>query len=220
MKKFQITVLDTSAPIVDAVLANLTEVPILGTSLKALKFKDAVVDHILQAKVTAFFKELDQHSQESIETMIEKARDPVEGPRVAETVLLSLNSFTAISKCDMLGKLFVAYLEKKISALDLRRLAGAIDAATPEDLQAFLEIVIVDGVEYIEPLEHLTRSGLVKIKPGQGSIGFPNHPVYDVTQLGHTLRRLFPSKALIEAIVQSEEWRRTGHAPVSSANDR
>jgi hypothetical protein len=143
----------------------LIDVPVIGTAFKVLRGADAFRDKLFAAKISRFLKQLDKIPQSDIEKMRKKIADsPKESEKVGSTLLMVLDKVSDLDKPELLGKLFIAYLDNVISVDDLRRLIHAVDVAFVDDLLELIRSSPSDPLG--SHLEFLVSSGLSCVVAG------------------------------------------------------
>lgn len=160
------TLAEGSAPAVDAILTAVEHVPGLGIAVGILKAKDDYLSRMFKAKLRSFIEGLGNKTAEEIAAMGGKFEDPTQRESVAEALLLSLESYSSLDKCEMLGTVFQAFLKGVIDNTQLRRLALAIDKGFPDDLKRYAYEDIDESVLTPEFMESLMVSGLTKSNGG------------------------------------------------------
>jgi hypothetical protein len=200
-------VADFAVPIADAAMAVIEQIPVLGIAVGMLRGYDKIRDHVFEQKIRSFFAGLGSKSDEEIGAMASRCEDPKEAKAVGETLLLTLDRLSSLLKCEYLGVLFIAYLKRKISAEQLRRLALAIDGAFEDDLAEFLIWDPPYGRQLRNVLfyKHLERIGLTAFHdPLVMRGGMTDPPAMQITPLGAALRNAYwevrPSKEM-------EDWK-------------
>jgi hypothetical protein len=122
-------------PSADAVLSALDCLPVIGVAVGLLKTVDDFRSRAMIAKLKSFIDGAGNISSEDIAAMEESFLDPDQKQTLGETLLLTLDSYTTLIKCELLGELFLCFLKKLISGEELRRMALAINGAFEEDLR-------------------------------------------------------------------------------------
>lgn len=116
-------------------------VPIIGTAFKIAKGIDDLRSRALAARLAAFVQEPALQSSRAKDLLRESvATGRASGEKIGETLFLVLERTTDLSKPSLLAKVFLAYLDKVISADDLRRIAHVMDISYIDDLLHLLEI--------------------------------------------------------------------------------
>ena len=101
-----------------------------------------------------------------------------------------LEKLTDMEKPQLLGQIFVAYLENIITAVELRRLSLAVDVAFMDDLAKFLVVKALPTKSKELWMELLVPSGLVR-GVGDNKIGSLGEVFYEATSLGNKLRSAY-----------------------------
>ncbi len=163
-------------------------VPVIGTAFKFLKGVDDMRDRALAAKLETFIRDPSLQSdlvREKLRNGISSSEE--EAVKVGETLFLVLDKMTDLEKPRLLARVFRAYLDEVITAVDLRRLSHALDGAFTDDLislEHWQESAHVSyGIEWKEPLVGV---GLTRVVTGQ-TIDTMTEVHYELTELGRKL---------------------------------
>ena len=175
----------------DAITSNeaVAAIPVIGTAFKVCKALDDIRSRAFAAKLDAFVSAPDLVKPSVKDAIVELARSsPSEANKVGETLFLVLDRYIDLDKPVILAKVFVAYIDGVITAIELQRLAQAIDIAFAADLQSLTTADLPtvqgqwDGARY-PWMETLIPSGLtVSTARGVGVV----RPFTEVTLLGQT----------------------------------
>ena len=186
--------MDFATPISDAVMGVLEQIPVVGIAVGIARSYDTIRDHVFEQKMRSFFTGLGSQPDEEVKAMDARCEDPKEAEAVGETLFLTLDRLNSISKCELLGVMFVAYLRRVISSEELRRLALAIDGAFEDDLKEFLiwyspfDRQVRNDICY----KNLDRAGLTKFNdPLVVRGGMTELPAIEVSPLGKALRKAY-----------------------------
>lgn len=163
-------------------------VPVIGTAFKLLKGVDDMRDRALAAKLETFVRDPSlQSDQVRVRLRNGISSSEEEAIKVGETLFLVLDKMTDLEKPRLLARVFRAYLDEVITAVDLRRLSHALDGAFTDDLIAlehWQESAHVSyGVEWKQPLVGV---GLTRVVTGQ-TIDTMTEVHYELTELGRKL---------------------------------
>ena len=207
------------SPSVDLALAAVGVVPGFSSAVNFLKAVDNLQSRLAIAKILAFIEGTKSVTQEEISSTEKRLDESDERHEVAESLLLAIDSFTALDKCELLGVLYLAFLKGVISSGELRRLTHAIDAAFIDDLKHFLLNPnpapwekSQDPTFYL----HLEKVGLTKFNnPAfiRGNVGGP--PKLEVTELGKLLRTAIWSIRPFKRSAIPEDLKHTFREPQS-----
>lgn len=174
---------ESTAPLGDLALSALDMVPGLSGAVGLLKAVDDYRSRALAAKLRAF---LDGHQYQSAavqEEMKEKLSHAAERTSIGDMLFFSIESYNDVYKCELLGRLFNAYLLDFLTSAELRRLAQSISAAFVDDLQEFIEANEINELQPVQPFHwHLAPSGLMASNGGLDG-GLPS-----MTDLGSKMR--------------------------------
>jgi hypothetical protein len=178
---------------IDSVTSNeaVAAIPVISTAFKVCKGIDDIRSRAFAAKLERFVSEPSLQSAASKDAIARKVQaSPDEAQKIGETMFLVLDRFIDLDKPQLLAKVFVAYLDNVISAIDLQRLAQAIDLAFAPDLKQLIDAdeMLITGRALPGEGDHwkklLLTSGLVaSISQGLHAIKM----TYEITPLGQTL---------------------------------
>lgn len=163
-------------------------VPVIGTAFKLLKGVDDMRDRALAAKLETFIRDPSlQSDQVRVKLRNGISSSEEEAIKVGETLFLVLDKMTDLEKPRLLARVFRAYLDEVITAVDLRRLSHALDGAFTDDLIAlehWQESAHVSyGIEWKQPLVGV---GLTRVVTGK-TIDTTTEVHYELTELGRKL---------------------------------
>lgn len=144
----------------DSFLVNgvIKELPILGSIMGLIKGTLAIRDHAFIRKLALFVLESSGVSEKAKKDFLERLSSDPEFKRSTATHLaIVLDRFDALEKAGILGRIFAAFVEGKITQAQFRRLSAALDRVLVEDLavlrdflrqdQAILSRECFDGLE-------------------------------------------------------------------------
>ena len=126
---------ERSAPLIDAVLS---EIPVVSMAISILKARDDIKDRMFEAKLQSFIEGLEHQSSAAIKEMLAEVATPTEATEIGTTLMFVLETYNGLYKCELLGKLFKAFLEGTLPNEMFRRLAMTLTPAFPEDLKKLL----------------------------------------------------------------------------------
>jgi hypothetical protein len=124
----------------DAVMKDgvLKDVPVLGSLLQLVKLGFGVREYTFLKKLQKFASPLRDVSDADREKFREKIdQDPKFRARVGENLVLVLERLDDMAKPDLIGRLFAAYLSRRILYDTFLRLSNAVDRAFMPDLDQF-----------------------------------------------------------------------------------
>jgi hypothetical protein len=184
-----------AAPAIDAVLTVLESVPVVGSAVATLKAWDDFRARMMTAKLQSFIDGLGSKSSEEIKAMQESFAKPEEAQQMGEALLLTLESYTALEKCTLLGRLFLAYLERRLGNQDFRRLALSLNVAFPDDLEDYLAERDINALGKHSCMPHLVGAGLSRAKAYGTIAGVDGSmpTLFEVTGLGKVFREVINS---------------------------
>lgn len=168
-------------------------VPLFSTAFKAMKALDSMRDRMFVAKLVGFVTEVEAAPAEVRAELARSLAAEGEGRKAGETLLLVLEKLTDMDKPALLGLLLVRFGEKRLNAVELRRLVSAVDIAFGDDLAAFLD----ESPESIQQIgkqghrEGLLPSGLTRVHVGDTfeTLGSSFVQVTEAGRLLHMLTR-------------------------------
>lgn len=178
---------------VDAATSNeaIASIPVIGTAFKVCKGIDDLRARAFAAKLERFVSAPSLVEPKAKAAILRKMQSSsVEAQKVGETLFLVLDRFIDLNKPEILAKVFVAYVDGLISAIDLQRLAQAIDIAFSGDLTSLLdaEEMVVNGgmpdATYLPWMRTLIPSGLTINNAGGVTVVKTSN---EVTPLGRLL---------------------------------
>lgn len=162
------------APGADLILGELSWLPIIGPAIGVMKTIDDFRNRILATKLHAFLRGLGSHSSQETEAMVQKLGDANERAKIGEVLFLTIDRYTDLDKCELLGRLVFACCLGLLTAKEVRRLAMAIDGAFPDDLHEFLEKEITFTTPAHPFLHHLEKAGLTDSGHSGSFAGIPS----------------------------------------------
>jgi hypothetical protein len=135
-------------------------IPIVGTAFKIAKGLDDLRSKALEKKLFDFLTAPELQTNYAKVKIAEKIRQsPDEAARVGETLFLVLDRIVDLQKPRLLSKLFLAYVDNRLTAGELRRLSEAVDMAFIDDIQELLSCSKPSDSTY----QSLISSGLAEI---------------------------------------------------------
>lgn len=168
-----------------------SSIPVVGTMFQLARSANTIRDKTLAAKLNSFLKPFTETSQECRDQFKEKLRkDEAETRRVGEILFLVVDRLTDLDKAMILGYLFIAFLNDKLSSTDLRRMAQAVDMSFADDL---IGLINSDGeLDRSQELwlKSLVPSGLAE-PVGAKMFDEMGNIYYSMTELGKSLRSAY-----------------------------
>lgn len=186
-----------ASPAIDAALSALGHFPGFGVAVGFLQTVDDFRARAMAAKLASFLEGMQQQPPDAVDAMHAKLDDPETTEKVTEALLLTMERYTSLKKCQIVGRLFRQYMNGMIDSELLRRMAAAIDDAFIDDLEAYLadDWTITSRLKPYQA--QLVRAGLMELIP-DGSVGGPGRPMYRATLLGlHMKTALVPPPSLL-----------------------
>ena len=163
------------------------EIPIFGTLARLYKVGVGIRDYLFVKKLLRFFGKLSDISQEERERF-GKRMDEDEGYRqkVGDHIVLVLDRLDDVSKAELAGRIFRAFVQAEIDLETLLRFCVAIDRCLVSELNEFMEW----GNSFdMAGVRSLSSAGLMETKaiPIDGRFG-PEH--YTIAPLGTHLNTI------------------------------
>lgn len=135
--------MENAEVVMDSMLEDglLKDLPVVGTFFKVTKGIQDIRDRAAFARVQAFVTAFSSVKHDTWTKWRKKvSEEPEETRKVGETLFLVVERLDSLEKAEILGLLFLAYLDAKISSEDLRRLTLAVNLAFADDLLRFAEV--------------------------------------------------------------------------------
>lgn len=185
------------SPAIDASLSALGHFPGFGVAVGLLQTVDDFRARAMAAKLASFLGGMQQQPPDAVNAMHAKLDDPEAAEKVTEALLLTMERYTSLKKCQIIGRLFRQYMNRAIDSEMLRRMAAAIDDAFIDDLEAYLTDDRAITSKSKPYQAQLVRAGLMELAP-DGTVGGPGRPMYWATPLGsHMKSVLVPPARLL-----------------------
>lgn len=192
-KEFLEAALENFEAVVDALTDNemVKAIPVVGTAIKLLRGARDMRDRFFAAKLSRFIEDLDSVSARTKCKIRERlASNPDDARKVGETALIVVERVVAIEKAHLIAVLFLAYVDRQLTAGEFRRLCSAVDQAFLDDLTDFLRRDAVPEKSKEPFMQYLAPTGLTMAIAGQNwdDIG---ELFYKGAPLGHKLRNAY-----------------------------
>jgi hypothetical protein len=135
--------MDFSATAIDEIISLtvtnelIKSIPIASNIVKAIEASKNIRDVIFVKKIAKFLFELDNISERKKLNLIELLKgegNTEEKRKVGEVLICILDKCSDFDKPIFIARVFAAFLEKRITYIQLVRLFNAIDGATSDDL--------------------------------------------------------------------------------------
>ncbi|MES2688100.1 MAG: hypothetical protein V4706_14855 [Pseudomonadota bacterium] len=178
-------------PAVDLGASALGIIPWFGPVLGMVQALSDIQSQILVNKMQAFLAGTANATQDDLNAASMDFDTPGKREDITGSLLLAINSYTDLYNCQLLGKLYLAFLRKEISGTELRRFALAINIAFSDDIQEFL----IDKCLDVEPQaykENLQRTGLIRQITGDDAPAWG--VAYEVSPFGRTFLRVMSAE--------------------------
>jgi hypothetical protein len=118
----------------------LKDVPIVGSLVKIYEIGASIRDHLYTAKVSKFLLCLDEVPEEDRARLRKSIRyGDGETERLAEKILLVIESQSDIEKSEIIANQFLAYLDSQINSQEFRRALDVTANCFLDDIKQFLE---------------------------------------------------------------------------------
>jgi hypothetical protein len=161
-------------------------IPVVGPIVKCLRAAHSIKDRFFIKKVAMFLQELGQINQAKRQRFVEQlAIDEGSRSKAGESLVFLLDRLDNLYKSRIIGRIYLARLENKIGAIELRRFCMIVDRAFLPDLDVLSQHYTVH-LQDEESASLLYALGLVKIA-GQdyGTIdGIGAKTWYEISHLG------------------------------------
>ena len=150
---------------IDALLDDelLQAIPIVGTVARLYRSSVSIRDRLFLRKVLGFLKEFDDIPKEDRERFVEEL-DASEGTRAkaGAALMLLLDRLDDVDKPQLIGRLYRAKLEQRLSFEELRRFCMIVERSHLPDI---VKLSRLPAGERVEPLAapYLHALGLVSI---------------------------------------------------------
>lgn len=181
----------------DSVLNDgvIKDIPLVGSFMKLVSMGKNISGYLFARKLYEFYFNLKDIPKEKIEAFKQKLNDENIAEEVGERLLLIINQADEIEKCKVIGIIFSAYIEEKISHIQCQRLCLAVNKVFIPDLTRF---VINDSPfgGLGESVNSLLSAGFISISgtdsPKWGVVGATVQ--YTNTETGDLIRTLLEPK--------------------------
>lgn len=160
----------------------LEAIPFVGMAFKSLKALDTVRDVLYAEKLRRFLDGVGPGL--SAAELARLQDDAGEARKAGETLLLILDRLTDLDKPELLGHLVRQFAAGRIEAIELRRLAVAVDVGFADDLRELLRPDDVTDPQEVR--ERLVAAGLARIHIGL-THNSDGDVTYHLTELGSLL---------------------------------
>lgn len=139
------------------------DLPFVGIVLKVVGVATAVKERLFLKKVAKFLSALRDIPQEKREQFREKlAVEPEFQARVGENLILLIDRHEHLQKALILGLVFGAYIDERISYEQFQRLASSIDKAYIGDLEHLADLYATIPALDEASAQSLYSAGLVR----------------------------------------------------------
>ena len=176
----------------------LKEIPIVSTAISLYKIGHTIHERHYLKKLAAFIAALNRGAAKDEQREYYKSKitdDPDSRNKELEYVLVVIERYTNSDKAQMLAKLYLAYLNERISWQDFTKYSEVLDRLMPGDYTELCNGIWSDinDADVSDSLLRLVSLGLVVshnkgVKTGDspGSLVFPDAAVkdYEITKFG------------------------------------
>jgi hypothetical protein len=162
----------------DAILKNeaLQSIPVIATLRNLYKGGVSVRDYLFTKKLIRFLVSLEDTTSAQRKEMIEKLEsDPKYNHKVGEQIILLLDRMDDMQKPKFMARVFRAYLENKIDAVELQRMNFGIDHVFTTnllELKRYYKTMTRDDFAYrdMDPMvfQNLANCGFLVLASGAG----------------------------------------------------
>ena len=169
------------------------DIPVVGLFFKGLNACHSVRDRALAAKLVNVLQPFQDASRRHREKFKQRMlRDKDESRRIGEMLFLVLDRLTSLDKSQILGYLFIAYLNDELTIVEISRMAQAVDMCFAEDLGNLLSSEDGMGQSQEPWMRSLVPAGLAE-PVGATMFDDMGKIYYVVTELGQRLRDAYHS---------------------------
>lgn len=131
---------DTSEMVIDTLLTDeaIKSIPIFGTLLKTYNIFESIKEQLFAQKVLSFLSSISDSSAQERNSLISKlTKAKGSTKRLGETIILILDRLDDQEKPELIGRLFLACANDKITVDQLFRYTGFIERLYIGDIKAF-----------------------------------------------------------------------------------
>ncbi len=155
--------------VIDSVLSDglFKDIPILGSLVSIVKLTSNISDRIFLKKLLTFFNALELKSQEEVDSLKQKILKEKDPKRIGSKILYAINLIDDDVKLKWLSKVFVKYIDKKISKhefLTLTSIINQIYSSNADGIKVFKQREVITSQNKLikgSTLEHLFSVGLL-----------------------------------------------------------
>jgi hypothetical protein len=150
----------------------LKDVPVLGSIVRAARLSIDINNYLFLRKLARFLLRLGEVPEATRKSFVgELHGDPGRRREVGERLMLILNRLDDISKADLLGRLFKAYVMGRLSYELFSRASTALDRASVYSLRSLERYYAASSTPLSEEeLQDLSNAGLVTVYFGTGAL--------------------------------------------------
>lgn len=178
----------------DSVLSDgvIKDIPVIGSFMKLVSMGKNISGYLFARKLYEFYFNLKDIPKEKIEAFKQKLNDENISEEVGERLLLIINQADEIEKCRVIGIIFSAYIEEKISHIECQRLCLAVNKVFIPDLTR----LVLNDFPLGESVNSLLSAGFISISGTDGpKWGLNDAKVkYAETTAGELIRTLLEPK--------------------------
>jgi hypothetical protein len=123
----------------DTALGVLGYIPLVGAVLDGAKLAGSIPDRLFRAKSRRFFEEVDRASQKEIDAFIRQLEREEKLTDFGRNILFLIDQMDDLEKPIIVGRLFRAAVEKKVSLNTAKRIASLVNGVYSPDLKSLWE---------------------------------------------------------------------------------
>ncbi|NTG71701.1 hypothetical protein G6M02_00015 [Agrobacterium rhizogenes] len=123
----------------DIALGVLGYIPLVGAVLDGARLAGSIPDRLFRAKSRRFFEEMDRASKNEIDAFIRQLEQEEKLTDFGRNVLFLIDKMDDLEKPIIVGRLFRAAVERKLSLDAAKRIASLVNAVYSPDLKSLWE---------------------------------------------------------------------------------
>lgn len=181
---------DNAEVLIDSLIDNevLKEIPILGTSINAVKAYRNIRDNAYLNKVKTFIDKIGQINESQRKRLIEESKkDEKRRAKFGESLFTTIEQSESLTKIEYLAVVFEAFLNLEINDEDLRYICFGIKNSYIDDL---IKIVESENIPSQMVLKYNTASGFAVSEFRALTLDMTDtEPEYKITAIGEKLRQ-------------------------------
>ncbi len=132
-------IVDLFGDIVDTASDMAELIPVVGPLLKSAKIYRSIRDQLFLSKTRLIFEEMDKASKADMEAFVENLKSGDKLHQFGANILLLIDKMDDLEKPVIVGRLFRAAIEKRLSLDAAKRIASLINGVYSPDLKSLRE---------------------------------------------------------------------------------